>query len=672
MISLNVNGLNDRTKRHAVFTRIRESKADICLLQETHATDKTINLWSTEWEGPMMASNGTQGSRGVIIMCDRNLSFTTTKRLQDESGRILALDLHIANTTYSIISLYAPTQDKLQEQVETLEKVEQMLMEMDTSNIIIGGDFNCIMNPDLDKNTSKPCHPAANITRSRIETLRDEWTLTNVWRVRNPGKRGYTFQRGNYSSRLDMLLISSHLSEVVKDVKIQTLVHSDHALISCSLRPTKEERRPGLWRFDPALLTNEDFVADMSDFLTGWSAPDELLDPNSIWDWMKHEIRCHIRTFTKNIHSSEKQHISSLHRELKELYQKGDEGKDDLALEIEATRRELKEIEEAKARQTIFHSRCNWSLYGERPSKYFLNLKKRKRSEGRLHEIIGQDGSTLTNIPDILKEGHKFYEDLYSSREDTLLPVQTVSQEMRHIDRPQLSDITKESLERPFSQAELKEALSHLNSGKCPGTDGLTPEFFLAFWNFLAPFFCKSLEFSIQTGTMSTSQRRGVITLIPKKDLDRRLIANRRPITLLNTDYKIYSKAIAIRLQRVMGPLIHCNQTAFMRGRLIGDSIRLIKDSLRKIQISHPHGMIIALDFKKAFDSVRWDLIVEVLKWFNFGEHFIYIEIMFRDIETCLSNSGYTSHTSNQVEASDRDAVHHHIYLSWSRKSLPR
>lgn len=99
-----------------------------------------------------------------------------------------------------------------------------------------------------------------------------------------------------------------------------------------------------------------------------------------------------------------------------------------------------------------------------------------------------------------------------------------------------------------------------------------------------------------------------------------------------------------IRLQRVKGPLVHHDQTGFMRGRVIGDSLRIIEDSLRKIQDNHPGGMIIAIDFRKAFDSVRWSLITEALRWFNFGPTFInYVSIMFEDIETCLTNSGFTS-----------------------------
>lgn len=114
-----------------------------------------------------------------------------------------------------------------------------------------------------------------------------------------------------------------------------------------------------------------------------------------------------------------------------------------------------------------------------------------------------------------------------------------------------------------------------------------------------------SLQYSLKMGKLSDSQRRGIITLVPKKEVDRRFIANWRPISLLNTDYKIYTKVIALRLQRVMGSIIHPNQTGFMPGRIIGDSIRTIEDPVDLIMDKYKEGLVVALDFSKTFDSIR-------------------------------------------------------------------
>lgn len=125
-------------------------------------------------------------------------------------------------------------------------------------------------------------------------------------------------------------------------------------------------------------------------------------------------------------------------------------------------------------------------MAGERPTKYFLNLEKR-REEGKIHELITQDGKTLTNIKDMLQEGQLFYEKLFRGQEETLLPLPLIKQELPRLHRPELSQEYRDSLEISFTQEEFKAPLSHLNTGKSPGTDGLSPESYTAFWDLLAP-----------------------------------------------------------------------------------------------------------------------------------------------------------------------------------------
>lgn len=193
-----------------------------------------------------------------------------------------------------------------------------------------------------------------------------------------------------------------------------------------------------------------------------------MSNPNSILDWFKCEIRNHVCKFTKDLRSSEKQHLSKITSRL-EQYRAADENAKDLVMEIDSLKREIREIEEARARKIIFRSRGNWSLYGERPTKYFL---KQKNTESCLHSIVSDNGDTITDIRDILKESRTFYEQQYEAREDQQTPINLVK-EMSRIEHPVLCHEYKESLDTPFSQAEFREALSKLNSGKSPGTDGL-------------------------------------------------------------------------------------------------------------------------------------------------------------------------------------------------------
>ena len=117
-----------------------------------------------------------------------------------------------------------------------------------------------------------------------------------------------------------------------------------------------------------------------------------------------------------------------------------------------------------------------------------------------------------------------------------------------------------------------------MSSEKTPGSDGLPAEFYKVFWKGnLADCFINAFNRAYRTGQFSVSQRRGIIKLIPKKDTEPYFVKNWRPITLLNSDYKIAAKTIANRLKSVIPKLIKNDQTGFLKGRFIGENIRLIE-----------------------------------------------------------------------------------------------
>ena len=117
-----------------------------------------------------------------------------------------------------------------------------------------------------------------------------------------------------------------------------------------------------------------------------------------------------------------------------------------------------------------------------------------------------------------------------------------------------------------------------MKNGKSPGNHGLTKEFYVCFFEEVGWLVCKTLNFSFDNGELSASQKRAVITLIEKKDRDKRLVKNWRPISLINVDCKIALKALASRLKKVIPQIINYDLTAYVQDRNIGESVRLIGD----------------------------------------------------------------------------------------------
>ena len=153
----------------------------------------------------------------------------------------------------------------------------------------------------------------------------------------------------------------------------------------------------------------------------------------------------------------------------------------------------------------------------------------------------------------------------------------------------------------------------------------------------------RSFNFAYDNGSLSISQRRGIITLIPKPNKDTALLDNLRPISLLNTDYKILTKAIAKRLEKVLPKVINPDQTGYIKNRYIGENIRLISDIMTYTEEENIRGIVLFIDFKKAFDTIEWDFINCCLKAFNFGPDIQnWVKILY-NVSSCIVNNGFAS-----------------------------
>ena len=126
------------------------------------------------------------------------------------------------------------------------------------------------------------------------------------------------------------------------------------------------------------------------------------------------------------------------------------------------------------------------------------------------------------------------------------------------------------------------------------------------FWPILGNLLVDSLNAAYITGKLSNSQRQAIIRLIEKKDKDRRSVENLRPISLLNVDYKIGSKALATTLEKVLPEIIHENKSAYVKGRTIFDAVRSINDVMEYSKLHNIPGLMTTFDFKKVFDSLIW------------------------------------------------------------------
>lgn len=440
---------------------------------------------------------------------------------------------------------------------------------------------------------------------------------------KNPGSSRGTFHRNSYSSPLDYFFAPEFLLPTITSVLITPEPLSDHCVVSMEVNTPPMVKGPGHWRFDNTLLADQVFVAEMRTHIRD-ALEEDFPNPNLKWEWTKFKIRENCIAYTINKNREKKALAASMEKRLIFLAEQHDlTDSPDVVHEVQSITRELAEIKQNKANRAIFKAKAKWTQLGERPSSYFLGLEKRQARDRAITSLRDDEGRTLTESTDILAYEKRFFEDIYTEDPSHLDPIQDFP--LMEEDVPQVTESHRYINDLPFTLREFHSALKQLNKGKSPGSDGITPELYLAFWDILQDPFFDSMMFSLEQGTLSQEQRTGIITLIPKKN-------------------QIFSKALAIRIQSCIQDVVHLDQTGFIRGRTIGSNITNIQMLIDHTNITESKGLLLAVDYRKAFDTVRWDLIHLALKIFGFGEAISSaVALLFSDIKTCVINAGFSS-----------------------------
>ena len=196
-----------------------------------------------------------------------------------------------------------------------------------------------------------------------------------------------------------------------------------------------------------------------------------------------------------------------------------------------------------------------------------------------------------------------------------------------------LENATK--LEEDFSEEEIWTAISGLNGDKAPGPDG----FPLAFWSFSWDFVKTEVlgffkEFHEQ-GQFVRSINATFLVLIPKKQNVADL-KDLRPISLVGGLYKILAKVLANRIKRVLSKVISPEQSAFVEGRQILDSVLIANEAVDTIIRRKENGIVCKLDIEKAYDHLSWEFLIQVLDKMGFGKRWV------SWVKWCISTASFS------------------------------
>jgi exonuclease III len=637
-MSLNVRGIQTLKKRKDYFIWLDKFKDNIILLQDTHSCILDENYYKNHWGHAIFFSHGLTNSRGVITIIPKYLGGTSKLFYSDLDGRILIVELNINGVLYYILNIYAPSSNIEKDKLNFINKLKSELLPLINNNIIIGGDWNIVLDPNIDKKGGSNIAKYPKYRENLLGFL-ELFDLSDCWRLHHPNKRQYTWRQTKPTifCRLDMIFISSNLLNITKKCSIDLGHKTDHSSVKVTFQLSNFKRGKGIWKFNNSLLHDKNYIN-----LIKTTIKDELEVFNNMenkgfgWDYVKMRIRSDTMMFSGTKNKLQKIEIDRLEIRLKILDQLYiNNPTENYELEMNTIKTELEEINNEKLISSIFRSKCNWAEEGEKSSNFFLNLEKHNYENKNITKLT-VDNNEVNEEKLINKAIKDFYENLYSDNECNLQLLDDII-----IDLPQLNDKDKTLTNGTITEAEALKSLKALANGKTPGIDGLTTDFYKKIWTDIKHYVLKSINYAFEIGEMSKDQKLGIITLSPKKNKIRLLLKNWRPITLLTVDYKLIAKSLANRLETILPHYVSMNQFGYVKGRYIGENVRCVIDINELCNQQNISALAIQIDFEKAFDSISWKFMFRTLEKMNFGTDFIsWVKVLYKNTSSVVINNG--------------------------------
>ncbi len=632
--TLNIRGLNNDKKRRTILKWLKNNGCNIAFLQETFC-QKEIEI-NNEWTIKHNLTNSAH-SRGVAILFNNSLDFKIINIHKTDDARVILINTIIEGTETTLVNVYAPTDKR--ERNEFFKKLKFWIPRYADypDNIIMGGDFNSTLN--LNDRTNPDTN---DYTMEEFNKLIVSLKLIDAWYIKHRKPHyTYTAPTTGSKSRIDYLFISPDFRYNMKNIKLKHAPQKDpHKAIHLEINLKKNKRGPGYWIFNAKLIESESYNILVKNIYNDCYTH-KSLDWRSKWVMFKLRVEEASMKYGKLRAKMKKEYINNLQRDVDNMSKNEDEGMVIDKNKKEKMIKDLNKYYQEKDEGYVIRAKYKWKTEGERSTAYFFNLEKTRQNRNTIKKIKNNNGKIVFSDEEILKAGTDFYTILFKTRN---IPQHEIDEYLKQVElENKLNEGQKKMCDEEITESEFYTVIKNLKTEKSPGCDGLTPEFYKHFWPVIKNLYMKMIKETQEKGELPYSLRKALLALLFKKG-DDTLLKNYRPISLTNYDYKILCFALANRLQKVLKDIIHEDQSGYIKGRYIGSNARLIEDYFEHCQNFNIPGILLLLDFEKAFDSVEWNFMISVLEKFNFGKGFInWVKILYNKPIISIKNNGWIS-----------------------------
>ena len=674
LLSLNVNGLNSRDKRASLFFLLKRRRYDVVLLQETHHETEEVGLgWAKEmvgaeraWPGESFWSHGTHQARGVAILVREGSPITEPTLLHSGTdGRICAISIIYLGKKFSLFNVYAPSGSDVLQKRDFFCNALLPCLPAHRQRLLIGGDFNCVES-GLDCSSGLGGSRLGGFEGGLQEVVQ-ECDLVDIWRLQQGTRKGFTHTctTGLSNARLDRWYVSEDLPQWVDAPRRPVLgLPGDHLGVRLELRaPSPSPRGPGAWTLPLSLLCSDEYKEDIRNLIqAALSQPLAEAQPHCTrYIAIKNKIYVQSRLWSTKHAQREAAGRRALESRAEAALARCEASPTCLTAlaEFQEEHADLQACLRERAAGAALRAGLVNQHYGERSTHWFYQQAQIREAQTSFPAIRASTAEPALPLdtPAACSIACEVVADyfagdrphgLYSLR-PTSVPAQ---QELLASVDCVLTQDAREGAEGPneglVGLEELTQALTSSDRGRVPGLDGLPYEFYLEFWDLLGPLLVALLEevFQDPEARLPADLTKGRISLLHKPGKDRTLPESYRPITLLNVDYKLLAKAVSRRLGPALNTVVDDTQTAFLPERWIGDNVSAHLEEMDYLREVGEPGVIVFLDFEKAFDRVDRAWLGLCLSRLGFGPHMQrWVMLLHANTSARITVNGYFTRT---------------------------
>lgn len=582
----NIRGMGNIEKTGHLQDLIRDHKLNFVAILETVKHDFSTELLNKLSSGRnmhwcWMAARGRSG--GILVGMDKD----KVNVLNEKTGKyFIRLKLSNADNkkVWDFMAVYGAAQ--AEQKAEFLTELAKEFYSQG-SPLVVGGDFN-ILRKESEKNKIGGYTKWSFIFNSIIDQ-------ENLREVQMSGRQftWCNFQDSPTLEKLDRVFINNEWEDIYPLTTVRTLVRamSDH---NPMLMETGQNMAPqSIFRFEQSWFLREDLTSVVEEI---WNS-DYRGDSMERWQKKLKFLRKKLKGWNKNWEGEYRRRKKEIMDKIEEI--------DILAetvgvdINIMNNRRAL----DAQLRYVVREEKIKWFqrckekevLEGDCNTKYYHTKANGRKRKSLIHSLVQEDG-VISGQQNLLSYITSFYEELFGHSKEN-----NVSLNMEGVSKVKKEDIVE--LTKPFSLEEVKKVVFELRKNRALGPDGFPGEFYMKFWDIIKNDLLELIN-DFHKGLLSVERLNyGIVTLVPKTK-DAAQIQKFRPIYLLNVSFKIITKVLMNRLDRVMMYIISKNQTAFLKNRFIMEGIVILHELLNSLHSKKQSGILFKVDFEKAYDKV--------------------------------------------------------------------